>query len=162
MSTKELGRAKPVDAPSVVRPLPDRKPTPFDLLQTEIDRVFDTFNGWPMAALERNFSPDMEVVETDTSIEVTTELPGLEEKDVEISVADGLLVIRGEKKTEKSEKRKNYRIFERNYGAFERTVALPRGIDPETIKATMSKGVLKIEAPKPAGAKGGQVRISAS
>lgn len=107
------------------------------------------------------FSPSMEVIETDNAIEVTTELPGMDEKDVDISVADGVLSIRGEKKIEKDEKKKNYRLIERSYGAFERSVALPQGVDASKIKARMSKGVLKVEVAKPATAKAQPVRITA-
>ncbi len=101
----------------------------------------------------------MEVTETDTAIEVSTELSGMDEKDIDISVADGVLTIRGEKKCEKDEKKKNYRVVERSYGSFERAVALPQGVDAAKVKAQMSKGVLKIDIPKPAAAKAQQVKI---
>ncbi len=103
----------------------------------------------------------MEVTETDTAIEVTAELPGLDEKDVEISVADDVLTIRGEKKVEKDEKKNNYRLVERSYGLFERSIVLPSGIDTSKVKAKMTKGVLRVEIPKPAAAKAQQVRITA-
>lgn len=126
MTVKEVSR--PATTPVAAKPAPlPRRLSPFDLLQTEIDRVFDAFNGWPPAFTERAFSPSMEVVETDNAIEVSTELPGMDEKDVEISVSDNVLTIRGEKKFEKDEKKKNYRLVERSYGSFERSVALPQG-----------------------------------
>jgi HSP20 family protein len=100
------------------------------------------------------------VTETDKSIEITTELAGLDEKDVDISIANDILTIRGEKKAEKEEKKKNYRLVERSYGAFERSLALPPGIGAEAIKASMSKGVLKLVLPKPAAAQARQVKIT--
>jgi HSP20 family protein len=101
----------------------------------------------------------MDVTETDKEIEITAELPGLEEKDVEVNVADNVLTIRGEKKAEKEEKSKNYQIVERSYGAFARTVELPDGVDPAAVKASIAKGVLKVTVPKPAPAKATKVEI---
>jgi HSP20 family protein len=173
MTTKELVRPKTAEAAQQQQALQaPRRLNPFDVLQQEIDRVFDRFNGfsawptifrepWPSALGERGFSPSMEVTETDNAIEVSTELPGMDEKDVEISVADGVLTIRGEKKFEKDEKKKNYRVVERSYGSFERAVALPSGVDASKVKAKMTKGVLKVEIPKPAAAKAQQVKITA-
>lgn len=102
----------------------------------------------------------MEVTETDKSIEISTELPGLDEKDVEISIANDILTIRGEKKAEKEEKTKTYRLVERSYGSFERSLALPPGINADAIKASMSKGVLKIALPKPATPQAQKVKIN--
>jgi HSP20 family protein len=96
--------------------------------------------------------PAMDVTETNTEIEVTAELPGLEEKDVQINLADNVLTIRGEKKSERDEKTKDYRVVERNYGSFYRTMELPAGVDPDKIKASIAKGVLKVVVPKPAPA----------
>jgi HSP20 family protein len=159
VTLKEISRPTATPVPAKTAP-PPRRMSPFDLLQTEIERVFDSFNGWPAAFTERAFSPSMEVVETDNAIEVSTELPGIDEKDVEISVSDNVLTIRGEKKFEKDEKKKNYRLVERSYGSFERSIALPQGVDASKVKAKMTKGVLKVEVPKPAASKAQQVRIN--
>lgn len=140
---------------------PARRFDPFDFLHREIDRVFDSFHGWPAVFRDRTFTPSMQVTETEGAIEITTELPGMDEKDVEISVTEGLLTIRGEKKLERDEKKKNYRMIERSYGAFERNVSLPPGVDAASIKANMTKGVLTVDIPKPAAAKAQQVKISA-
>lgn len=168
MTTKEMTRSTPTStAPAkstVPAPAASRMVSPFDILQNEIDRVFDSFNGfaaWPASFNGRAFSPDMEVIETANTIEITTELPGMDEKDIEINVADGMLTIRGEKKLEKDEKRKNYRLVERSYGSFERHVALPQGVDATKVKANLAKGVLKVEIPKPAAAKSQSVKITA-
>ena len=143
-------------APAVARP--SARLSPFTLLQGEIDRVFDNFANW--RGLGVGFNPSMEVTETDKSIEISTELPGLDEKDVEISVANDILTIRGEKKAEKEEKNKAYRLVERSYGSFERSLALPPGIDADAIKASMSKGVLKVALPKPAATLSQKVKIN--
>ena len=106
--------------------------------------------------------PSMDVVETEKEFEITAELPGLEEKDVQVNVADNVLTIKGEKKAEKEEKDKNYRMFERSYGSFYRTLDLPSGINPDNIKAALSNGVLKVTVPKPAPAQVKKVEVKAA
>ena len=109
----------------------------------------------------------MDVTETDKEIELTAELPGLEEKDVQVNVSDNALTIKGEKKAEKEEKEekdkdKNYRLFERSYGSFYRSIELPTGINPDAIKAALSNGVLKVIVPKPAPAQVKKVEIKSA
>jgi HSP20 family protein len=133
--------------------------SPFNLLQQEIDRVFDSFANW-RGFDAGAFKPSMEVAETEKTIEITTELPGIDEKDVEITIANDILTIRGEKKAEKEEKKKNYRLIERSYGSFERSLALPPGVSADAVKAQMNKGVLKLTLPKPAATQAQKVRIN--
>jgi HSP20 family protein len=137
---------------------------PFMSLQREIDRLFDDFtSGFPTFGNGKaNLLPNMDVTETDKEIEITAELPGLEEKDVQINVADNLLTIRGEKKSEKEEKEKNYRLVERSYGSFERTLELPDGVNADAIKANIAKGVLKVTVPKPAPAQAKKIEVKAA
>jgi HSP20 family protein len=90
----------------------------------------------------------MDVVERDNEIEITAELPGLEEKDVDVSMNDGVLTIRGEKKLEKEEKGATRHVYERSYGSFSRSIELPN-VKPEDVKAALEKGVLKVTFPKP-------------
>jgi HSP20 family protein len=127
---------------------------PVASLHQEIDRLFDNFGrgfaGIPSLVGGHELVPRMDVGETDKTIEVTVELPGLEEKDVDINFVDDVLSIRGEKKSEKEEKDKDYHLVERHYGAFARSVTLPAGTDPASIKATIDKGVLKVTVQKPA------------
>jgi HSP20 family protein len=119
-------------------------------LHREIDRLFSDFaQGAGQNGLQ-SISPKIEISETDKAIEVTAEMPGLERKDVEISVDDDTLTIRGEKKVEEEKKDKNVQLSERSYGVFYRVLQLPPGIDPASIQATMSNGVLKLTIPKPA------------
>ena len=138
-----------------------RQENPFLSLQREVDRLFEDFTrGFPSFPTFPAFQtrgaadliPSMDVTETDKEIEITAELPGLEEKDVQINLSDNLLTIRGEKKAEKEQKEKDYRLVERSYGSFSRTLEAPEGVDPNGIKATSAKGVLKVTVPKPAPA----------
>jgi HSP20 family protein len=143
---------------------------PFAALQGEIERLFDDFargwptptRGWPTISRTSELMPSMDVVETDKEFEITAELPGLQEKDVQVNVADNVLTIKGEKKAEKEEKDKNYRMFERSYGSFYRTLELPDGINADNIKANLSNGVLKVTVPKPAPAQVKKVEVKAA
>jgi HSP20 family protein len=132
-------------------------------LQQEIDRLFDGFSrgfaGFPNFPTTRELMPSMDVSETDKEIEITTELPGLEEKDIQLNMADNVLTIRGEKKNEREEKKKDYHLVERSYGSFVRSVQLPDGVNADNIKAVMSKGVLKVTVPKPAPAQSRKIDI---
>jgi HSP20 family protein len=132
---------------------------PFATLQREIDRLFHDFTRSTPALATGDLVPTMDVTETDGQIEITAELPGLEEKDVQVNFADNILTIRGEKKAEKEEKDKNYRLIERSYGAFSRSLELPAGTDPNRIEASISKGVLKVVVPKPAPAQVKKVEV---
>lgn len=138
---------------------------PFTALQREIDHLFNDFTQvWPAFGSSNvaDLTPSMDVVETDKEIEITAELPGLKEKDVQVNIADNVLTIRGEKKSEKEEKDKNYRLYERSYGSFSRTLELPAGIDPDAIKATLSNGVLKVTVQKAAPSQVKKVEVKAA
>jgi len=151
--------AKPVIPVTQDRTIARRESNPFSLLQHEIDRLFDGFTR-NFAPLSQNpVVPNMDVAETDKDIEITAELPGLEEKDVQINVTDNLLTIRGEKKSEREEKEKDYHLVERNYGSFLRTVELPPGGNLDAIKATISKGILKVTVPKPAPSQAKKIEV---
>jgi HSP20 family protein len=120
-------------------------------LHREIDRLFNEFAQGAVAdGGAAKLVPNIDISETDKAIEVTAEMPGLERKDVEISIEDDTLTIRGEKKVEEDQKDKNVQHSERSYGVFMRVLQLPPGIDPSSVEATMSNGVLKITIPKPA------------
>ena len=139
--------------------------SPFMSLQREIDRLFEDFSrGFPTIADNgaTALMPSMDVTETDKEIEITAELPGLEEKDVQINIADNILTIRGEKKAEKEQKDKNYRLVERSYGSFERTLELPEGVNADAIKANISKGVLKVTVPKPAPTQAKKIEVKSA
>jgi HSP20 family protein len=137
---------------------------PFGALKKEVDRLFEDFGEtlWrqPFRSLTRfdrawpaklAATPAVDVTETDKGYEITAELPGLDEKNIEVNVANGGLTIKGEKE-EKEEKKKDYYISERRYGAFERYFALPEGVDAGKIEATFKNGILKVALPKTAEA----------
>ena len=149
------------------RRLARRETDPFTAMQREIDRLFEDFArdayDWPNYPT-RELTPRTDVVESDKVIEITAELPGLEEKDVEVTFVDGVLTVSGEKKAEKEEKdtNKNYRLFERSHGSFSRSLQLPGGIDADAITASISHGVLKVTVPKPAPAEAKKVTIKSA
>ena len=126
----------------------------FGTLQREVDRLFDEFSRdlAPLQQVANNLVPRIDVAETDDAIEVSAELPGLERGDVDITLDDNVLTIRAEKIQETEDRDRNYRVTECAYGVFYRTIDLPPGVDPSSIEATMSNGVLKIRIPKPSHA----------
>jgi HSP20 family protein len=139
---------------------------PFEALRREVDRLFEDFGRddfWrrpfrSLAGLERNLakkfiaSPAVDVSESSKAYEITAELPGLDEKNIEVSLANGGLTIKGEKKEEKEEKQKDYHLSERSYGSFERYFTLPESVDSDKIEASFKNGILKVTLPKTAEA----------
>lgn len=124
-------------------------------LRDEMDRVFERFDhGWPgfpslfARGAGTGLTPHFDVRDDGKSITVEAELPGVEEKDVKLTLADGVLTIRGEKKQEREEKKDDYYLAERSFGSFERSLRLPEGVDDTQVSAHFDKGVLKIVAPK--------------
>lgn len=120
---------------------------PFTALQSRMNTLFDDFMD---RGLRRGgaFIPSVDVSDRDKEILVTAELPGLDEKDIDVTVDDNALTIRGEKKEENREERDNYYHVERSYGSFHRTIPLPATVDRDKVKASFKKGVLKITLPK--------------
>lgn len=129
----------------------------FSAMRDEMDRVFERAeSGWPRwpALFKRDAMvvPELDVRETTNAITVEAELPGVDEKDVSVTLANGLLTIRGEKKHEKEEKGDNYHLAERSFGSFERSLRLPDTVDDSKVEAKFEKGVLKVTAAKRAEA----------
>ena len=142
------------------RALARRENNPFTFLRQEIDRLFDGFGrNFPAFAASQAMMPRMDVSETDKTVEISAELPGLETKDVQLNLADNTLTIRGEKKSEREEKDKDYHLIERSFGAFSRSVALPEGVKAEDVSAEIAKGVLKVTVKKPAPKQSRQIDI---
>ena len=121
--------------------------SPFFTLRREMDRLFDdAFRGFGLSTFGGLNWPQVEVVDRDKEVRVTAELPGLEEKDVELRVEDNVLILRGEKRTEFDDADRQY--SERSYGRFERHLALPAEVDDERANATFRNGVLTVTLPK--------------
>jgi HSP20 family protein len=97
-------------------------------------------------------APVVDVAERENEYEITAELPGMEEKDIELTVSDDVLKIRGERKEEKEEKNKDYHISERRYGSYQRSFRLPEGVDDSKIEAKFKNGLLTVTLPKTAEA----------
>lgn len=130
---------------------------PFTSLRREMDRMFDDFTrGWHVpAALSTNgfLTPKMNVAETDRGLEITAELPGIDQKDIEVDVADGVLTVMARHKDEKEERdeKKHFHIVERTSGTFLRRLAVPFPPDEDKVEAHFENGVLKIVVPREAG-----------
>ncbi len=125
---------------------------PFSALHREMNRLFDdVYRGVPMPRVssgEFQLAPSMDVTETKDAYGVAVELPGVDEKDVEVKLADGMLTIKGEKKYEKTEDEEGRHLVERSYGSFMRSLSVPSDVDASRISAEFSKGVLKVALPK--------------
>lgn len=137
-------------------------PAIWQSMRREMDKLFDQFsdgftfpalsrieNLWPSAGAELA-SLAIDVTEDDKAYKVTAELPGLEEKDVNVTVNNDVLLIKGEKPQQKEEKDKNHYLCERSYGAFQRSFALPIDVDRNAVTAQIAKGVLTVTMPKTA------------
>lgn len=141
---------------------------PFTTLREEMDDLLDRFAwDWPVSSpfgrrrsppramrqLREGWTfkaPDVDIVEKDDAIEVRAELPGMDEKDIDVQLSDRMLTIRGEKKEEREEgeKESRYYLSERRYGSFERSFHLPEGIDSDKVKANFKNGVLVVNIAK--------------
>ncbi len=149
---------------------------PFEGVRREFDRLFDDFGrGFWLSPFRRSIFdiepfwrrelswttvPAVDMAETDNAYEITAELPGLDEKNIEVKLANGGLTIKGEKREEKEEKEKGYYLHERRFGSFERYFRVPEGVDTDKIDATFKKGVLTVTLPKTPEAKKAQKKIT--
>jgi len=150
---------------------------PFGGLRQEIDRLFEEFGpGFalvpsvrrllelePFRAMSSAFgaaAPAVDVADKDKEIQVTAELPGMDEKDIEVTLSGDMLTIKGEKKEEREEKERNYYFSERRFGSFQRSFRLPEGVNPDKVEARFDKGVLTVTLPKTAEAAKRQRKIA--
>jgi HSP20 family protein len=129
---------------------------PFALLRREMDSLFDNFyRGFDIEPFESRlgaFSPKVDVTENDKEVNISAELPGMDEKDIDVSLHNDMLTIKGEKKEEKEDKGKDYYRMERSYGSFSRTIPLPAEVETDKVEAKFKKGLLSITLPKTAKA----------
>lgn len=133
----------------------------FERMRRDMDRLWDSFfeRGSLRGEDGREWLPSLDVAETKNEIVVKAEVPGLDPKDIDISLSDGLLTIKGEKKQEREEKEENYHLVERSYGTFTRSIRLPKEVQSGKINASYKDGVLKVVLPKSEEAKKKEVKI---
>jgi HSP20 family protein len=157
-------------------PLPTRREWPLDRLRDEIDHLIDSFrrDTWPNPFRRSTFdmepfwrpvagwnsAPAVDIAEKDGAYEITAELPGIDEKNLEVQLSNDVLVIKGEKQEEKEEKQKDYHLSERRFGSFQRSFRLPEDVEAEKIEAQFKNGVLTVTLPKSAEAKKKEKKIA--
>jgi HSP20 family protein len=154
VSTEE----KPVAVPSFMQSW-----RPFEALRREVDRIFEdfTFNRFRLPLRRPAFdvepfwqpeswvaAPAIDLVERDNAFEVTAELPGLDEKNIEVKLSNGVLTIKGQKEEDKVEKKEDFHLRERRFGSFVRSLRIPDTVDIDKIEAAFKKGVLTVTLPK--------------
>ena len=134
----------------------------FSTLQDRMNRLFrDSFTeGRDEALTTTGFAPAVDVYEDEHNVTLKIEVPGIEEKDIDVRIENNLLTVHGERKFEKEEKEENYRRIERQYGSFTRSFTLPNTVDAEKVNANYDKGVLKITLAKKAEAKPKQIKVN--
>lgn len=141
-------------------PWQKKEENPLVSFRHNIDRLFDDFvedfgsmklSPWPFA--KGSFLPSIDVSEDEKSIQVNAELPGMTEKDIEVTLHDNVLTLKGEKKHEEEKKDQNYHCIERRYGSFHRSFPLPQEVEIEKIDASFKNGILSIAIPKKEGEK---------
>ena len=145
---KEIKQAEPAQTPTPM--------DPFSAMRAEMDRVFENFRGrgWPtMPSLltpsgEDLVVPDMDIRENDKEIVIEAELPGMEQKDIDVSLKNGMLTIKGEKRSEEEKEEDDYHLTERRYGSFQRGFRVPETVDPDQVEASLEKGVLHVKMAK--------------
>jgi HSP20 family protein len=138
---------------------------PFRELSTLQDRLNRLFResqreGQDESLTTSSFAPAVDVYEAEHNFTLKIEVPGIDEKDIDVRLENNTLTVHGERKIEKEEKEENYRRVERNYGSFTRTFNLPTTVDSEKVSANYDKGVLKIALPKKAEAKPKQIKVN--
>jgi HSP20 family protein len=159
------------EAKESARPVSEWRP--FESLRRDIDRLFEDFH-WRLPFGRTSFdvepfwrgeiswgnAPAVDLVEKENAYEITAELPGIDQGNIEVNFSDGRLIIKGEKKEEKEEKKKDYYLSERRYGTFQRSFSVPSGVDPDKIEASFRDGVLTVTLPKTAEAQKKQKQIA--
>jgi HSP20 family protein len=134
---------------------------PFNQLRSEVDRIFDSFPFRLPTLRHSRFTaaPAVEMTETEKTYKIRAELAGMDPENVEVSFEDGLLRIAGEKKEEREETERGYRLSERSYGSFERLIELPSAAEGDKIEAKFKNGLLTVTVPKNDKSKASSKRI---
>src|SRR5215468_7390315 len=134
----------------------------FASLQDRMNRLFrESYGSDEDSLTTSSFAPPVDVYEDEHNITLKIEVPGIDEKDIDVRVENNLLTVHGERKFEKEEKEENFRRVERQYGSFTRSFTLPNTVDPEKVQAHYDKGILKVQLAKKAEAKPKQIKVSA-
>ena len=168
LKTEESGEVERSTVPSERRP--------FETLRRELDRLIDDFDhgAWRLPFRRTMFdvepfwrreltwtaTPAVDIVEKGNAYEVTAELPGMDESNVDVKVANGMLTIKGEMTEEKEEKKKDSYLSERRYGSFQRQFSVPGGVDTDKIEAVFRNGVLTVTLPKTPEAQKAEKKIA--
>lgn len=140
---------------------------PFSQLQREVNRAFDeVFRGFPAAgrggAGLGGFAPSLDVRETEQGLEISAELPGMSEQDIDLRLEGDLLTLAGEKKDERTQEGSGLHLTERSFGRFQRAFRLPYQVSPEQVQARFDKGILRVTLPRPQQQQGGgRIQIQA-
>jgi HSP20 family protein len=135
----------------------------FVTIQDRLNRLFresQSTEGREEALTTSTFAPPVDVYEDEHNITLKIEVPGIDEKDIDVRIENNTLTVHGERKFEKEEKEENYRRVERQYGSFTRTFTLPTTVDAEKVEANYEKGVLKVKLAKKAEAKPKQIKVN--
>jgi len=133
----------------------------FSTLQDRMNRLFrESFEDRDESLTSSSFAPAVDVYEDEHHITLKVEVPGIDEKDIDIRLENNVLTVHGERKIEKEEKEENYRRVERQYGSFTRTFTLPNTVDTDNVQANYDKGVLRIQLAKKAEAKPKQIKVN--
>jgi HSP20 family protein len=147
---QEINKAEGASTPG------PRSTDPFSAMRAEMNRLFDTFVGRGFGDLPalsqvgwgKMMAPSIDLSENDKEFVVEAELPGMDEKDVSVTLSNGVLTLKGEKKSEREEKKDDYHLMERSYGSFHRSFQLGDAVDPDKVSATFDKCVLKVTLAK--------------
>ena len=134
----------------------------FERMRRDMDRLWDSFfEGGIRRRTEEGgeWLPSLDIAETKNELVVKAEVPGLTPKDIDISLSDGVLTIKGEKKQEKEEKELDYHLVERSYGSFTRSIRLPKEVQSNKINASYKDGILRVTLPKSEEAKKKEIKI---
>jgi HSP20 family protein len=163
-----VGKEEKTDRPAEWRP--------FESLRREVDRLFEDFQlgSWASPFGRSLFdvqpfwrgevgwgkAPAVDIVEKEQAYEITAELPGMDESNIDVKFSDGTLTIKGEKRGEREEKKKDFYLSERRYGSFQRSFGVPDGVDADKIEANFKNGVLTVTLPKTAQARRSEKKIA--
>ena len=135
----------------------------FTTVQDRLNRLFrESYGpeGREESLTTSSFAPPVDVYEDEHNVTLKLEVPGIDEKDIDVRIENNVLTVHGERKIEKEEKEENFRRVERQYGSFTRTFTLPTTVDAEKVAANYDKGILKIVLPKKAEAKPKQIKVN--